>query len=52
MLTIKETAAALNLSYRTVFNYIKKGDIKAVRIGRKWLVKEEEVERLRNEGMK
>lgn len=43
-LTIKEAARFLNVSDLTVRNYIKRGDIKARRIGNRLIIKKEQLE--------
>ena len=38
--TVKEVAIILKVTYRTVWNYIKEGKLKAGKIGREWKVAE------------
>lgn len=38
--TVKEVAIILKVTYRTVWNYIKAGKLKAGKIGREWKVAE------------
>lgn len=38
--TVKEVAIILKVTYRTVWNYIKAGKLKAGKIGREWKVTE------------
>ena len=45
MLDIKQMAKELNVCERTIWNHIKSGKIKAVRIGGVWRINEEEVKR-------
>ncbi len=40
MLTVQEIAHFLDITERTVYTYIKKGKIKAVKIGKGWRVSE------------
>ena len=51
MLSIKDVADALNLNPMTVFRYIKKGRIKAVKVGRDWRIESVELERIKKEGI-
>lgn len=39
--TLAEIATALNITTRTLLTYIKQGRLKAVKIGGKWLVSEQ-----------
>lgn len=41
--TTKEVAKILNVTVRTIYNYIDSGDLKAVKLGRYWRIKEEEL---------
>lgn len=52
MYTAKQVAEALNLNERTVRNWINDGKILAVKLGREWRVSDEEVERIKKEGVK
>lgn len=45
MLTTKESAAELNIQPRSVKKLCQRGILKAEKIGRDWLIEEEEVER-------
>jgi len=45
-----ETAEMLGMSYRTVYNLIKDGNIKAVKIGGNWRVSAEELQRIVKHG--
>lgn len=40
--TVKDLASMLDMHVRTVREYIKRGDIKAKKVGRKYMVTEEE----------
>lgn len=44
--TLKELAKRWNISYLNLFNMVKKGKIKAFRVGHQWRVKAEEVQRV------
>jgi excisionase family DNA binding protein len=48
--TLYEVAEKLRVSYRTVINYVNSGRIKAVKVGRRWLVTAEEMKRVEKEG--
>lgn len=43
-LTIKEVASTLNVSELTVYNYIKRGVLPANKIGRKYIIRKEDLE--------
>jgi excisionase family DNA binding protein len=49
MLTVTEAAERLGLSRSTVLNQIRAGAIRSERIGRLWVISEDEVERYRRE---
>ena len=40
---VKETAEILGISSTSVQNYIKAGNMKAAKVGGRWLVKEEDI---------
>ena len=44
--TVQEVADLLHLTTRTIYKYIKEGKITASKVGRKYFVKQEELERL------
>lgn len=46
--TVKEIQGILNVSYGTVLNYIKKGKLKAVTIGGKFRISEENLRKFVN----
>jgi len=50
LLTPKDVAAELDVSYVTVINYIKKGHIKAFKIGGQWRLYPSELERFKAKG--
>jgi len=50
MYEIKDVAKELHLSYRGVLNMIKQGRITAVKIGKRYLVSEQELERIKKVG--
>lgn len=45
---LKEVASVLNVSYRTVQNYVYTGMLKAVKRGRKWFVTKEHLQEFVN----
>jgi excisionase family DNA binding protein len=47
VLTVKEVSELLKTSERTVQYWCKNGKIKAMRIGKKWLIPESEIEKMR-----
>ena len=50
MLTLKEVAAELRISYTSTIKFVRQGRIKAVKVGKQWLVSEEELARVKREG--
>jgi excisionase family DNA binding protein len=48
ILTIEEVVDILKVTRRTVYNYVKDGKLKAVKLGRVWRVTEEELDRFIN----
>lgn len=42
--TINEVKDILKVTQRTLYNYIKSGDLKAVKIGKYWRVKKSDLE--------
>jgi len=48
--SIAQLARALRVSYSTVMRLVRRGYIRAIRIGRLWRISDEEVQRLRREG--
>lgn len=49
-LRIKEVSAELDVSYVTVINYIKRGHLRAFKVGGQWRIKPSELERFKREG--
>lgn len=47
-LTVEEVAEILRASPQTVRNMIKRGEIPAIRIGRPWLIKKSDLDRILN----
>ena len=41
--TLKEVEDILKVTQRTLYNYIKSGQLKAVKLGREWRVTDEEL---------
>ena len=51
MYNIDQVAEMLRLCRITVFRYIKSGKIKAIKIGREWRIKQDEIDRIMREGV-
>lgn len=51
-MTVQEAAAYLKLSIETVRRYLRDHKLKAVKIGRQWRIRREELDRLLAEGTK
>lgn len=49
MISIQQAAKELNVCEKTIRNYIKNGQIKAVKIGGLYRISEEEIKRLKGE---
>jgi len=45
-----EVAKELRMSYTSVIKFVRQGKINAVKVGRQWLVSEEELARIKKEG--
>lgn len=41
--TLKEVEAILKVTQRTLYNYIKSGKLKAIKLGKEWRVREEDL---------
>lgn len=41
--TVKETKEILKVTQRTLYNYIKNGDLKAVKIGKYWRIRQSDL---------
>lgn len=50
--TLKEVEDMLSVTRRTVYNYIKNGDLKATKIGKYWRVQHEDLQDFINRGTK
>jgi len=48
--TLEEVAEILHLTRRTLYNYIKNGQLKAVKIGKYWRVSEETLQQFIQNG--
>ena len=48
--TIEEVAELLHTTRRTLYTYLKAGKLKAVKMGRKWLVTEENLKEFISKG--
>ena len=51
MYNIDQVAEMLRLCRITVFRYIKSGKIKAIKIGKEWRIKQDEIDRIMREGV-
>ena len=49
LLKLEEAAARLGVSRTTVYNYVRKGDLKAIRVGGSVRIRESEFERFLRE---
>lgn len=50
--TLTEVMAIIQVTRRTIYNYIKSGDLKAVKIGKYWRVRQEDLEDFTKNGTK
>lgn len=50
LLSLQTVALTLGISYMSAYRFVNTGQIKAVRIGVKWKVTQEELDRLTAEG--
>ena len=50
LLTTQEVADYLGLTQRTIYTYIQRGSLRAIKIGREWRIKESELEAFINRG--
>ena len=48
MYTLTQVASIFSVTRQTVLNWVKKGNISAVKVGRKWFVPESEIVRLQH----
>lgn len=48
--TLKEAGEALGRHWKTVRSWVVDGKIKAIKIGRQWVIKASELRRIRREG--
>jgi len=44
IMNLREVAEYLGLNERTVYNLVKKGEIPAIRIGKQWRIKKENID--------
>lgn len=49
-LTLQEVSEIVNITRRTLYNYIKAGKLEAVKVGKEWRVTPQEVERFLKHG--
>ena len=52
MKSYKETAEILGVHWQTVRNWVKSGKVKSVQLGRSIKISEEEIERVKKEGIR
>ena len=50
--TVEEVTAILKVTQRTLYNFIKQGDLKAIKIGKYWRIKHIDLEEFINKGTK
>lgn len=50
--TIEEITAILKVTQRTVYNYIKGGQLKAIKIGKYWRIKHTDLQNFIDKGTK
>lgn len=50
--TVDEVAEILKVTKRTLYNFIKQGDIKAIKIGKYWRIRYIDLEKFINNGTK
>lgn len=50
--SVEEIAGILKVTERTLYNYIKSGVLKAVKIGKYWRIKHTDLENFINKGTK
>lgn len=48
---VEEVASIFNVHFRTVYLWIRQKRIKAIRIGKRYYIPNEEVERIKKEGI-
>jgi len=48
--TIEEITAILKVTQRTIYNYIKSGQLKAIKIGKYWRIKHTDFQELIDKG--
>lgn len=48
---VEEVAKIFNVHFRTVYLWIRQNKIKAIRVGKRYYVPNEEIERIRTQGL-
>lgn len=48
MYSLAQVAEIFSVTRQTVLNWVNSGYVSAIKVGRKWLVKESEIERLQD----
>lgn len=49
---VEEVASIFNVHFRTVYEWIKRGQIKAVKIGKRFYIKDEEITYIQENGLR
>ena len=49
---VEEVASIFNVHFRTVYEWIKHGQIKAVKIGKRFYIKDEEIAYIQENGLR
>lgn len=52
MKTIEEVVEIFNVHFRTVYLWIRKGQMKAVKIGKRFYIKDEEIANIQENGLR
>lgn len=52
MIRVEQLAKELGCSTKTIYNYVNSGKIKAVKIGNKWQVSQEEIDYIKQNGLR
>jgi excisionase family DNA binding protein len=45
MLTLKEVAKRLNLHYNTIYNYVRLGELKAIKFNKVYRIREQDLDK-------
>ena len=52
LFTIKETAQILNVHWKTIYRWIREKNINAIQIGRAYKISEDEINFIKNNGLR